>query len=403
MDNVSNKPKIFYLSPKSPAACNDGGRIRCSFIADALHTGGELCVWVMEDKVSNNDPTGRVVPWVQVEFGRLAPGMMKKIARYVHGFLLPWPELACAYTDASRKKQLVEKLTVFRPDIVVLGDSQLGILAPIVRKVLPLSRVILDTHNVDWLLMDRIARQTMQFLQKLKLLVTSWNMRLSETKAVTFCDEVWATSEDDADMFREMGAKQVFVIPNAINLETYNDVPLTGNRSIAYCGWYAYSPNEQAALYLIALSHKLHSQGCIHTLRLIGREPTRNMVSEARQAPYIDIVGEVTSAAEAILQSDVFAAPILAGSGTKFKIIEALALGRAVITTSLGNEGLRLQHKHHALISEPDDFCDNVKRLLELGTASQVLAKNGRKWVEDNLQPDTIRKKIVERIIPHQS
>jgi polysaccharide biosynthesis protein PslH len=392
------KPRVLYLSPKSPAAYNDGGRMRCSFIADALHGGSELSVWVMEDKVSADDPTRRSVPWEQVEFGRLVPTKLQKIARYVHGALLLWPVQACGYMDASRSVLLVAKLKTFRPDIVILGDSQLGILEPFVRKQLPHARIILDTHNVDWLLVDRVGRQTRQFLQKLKLFVLSRNIKFSETRAVSSCDEVWATSEDDADMFKKMGAKHVYVIPNAIDLEAYNALPLAGNRSIAYCGWYAYPPNEQAALFLIRISHNLHSQGCIHTLRLIGRDPTQKMFSEANRASHIEIVGEVDSAAAEILKSDIFAAPILAGSGTKFKIIEALALGRAVITTSIGNEGLRLQSDCQVIISEPDDFCGKVKSLLEFSDVSQALANNGRKWVEDNLLPGNIRTKIVERL-----
>lgn len=382
-ENDSKKPKVLYLAPKSPAAYNDGGRMRCSFIADALNTCSDLSVWVLEDKVSAADPTRRVVPWEQVEFGRLKPAGFKKIVRYVHGVLSQWPVLACSYMDAARSVQLVDKLNADQPDVVILGDSQLGILEPVIRRHLPRSRVILDTHNVDWLLVDRMAGNSQQLIQKLKFLLLSRNIRLSERRAVTECDEVWATSADDADRFRQMGATQVFVIPNAINLEKFAAVPLTGNRSIAYTGWYAYPPNEQAALFLIRTAHRLYSEGCPLTVRLIGREPTRKMVSEARQVSYIEIVGEVDSATTEILKSDIFAAPIMVGSGTKFKLIEALALGRAIITTSLGNEGLGLHSEQQVIVSDLDDFADNLKRLLEKGSEAQFLADNGRKWVEE--------------------
>ena len=372
--------------------------MRCAFIADALHECSELCVWVMEDKISADDPTRRSVPWEQVEFGRPERSLFKKSTSYFHALLTPWPYLACVYMNLSRGAKLSEKLASYQPDIVILGDSQLGILEPIIRKKCPNARVVLDTHNVDWLLTARVADQARYSLRKLKLSLLALNTKVTETRAVTSCDEVWATSGVDADMFRKMGAKLVFTIPNAINLERYNALPLVGNRAIAFCGLYAYPPNEQAALFLIRLSHKLHSHGCNHTLRLIGRQPTRKMFSEAGQASHIEIVGEVDSVTDEVLKSDIFAAPLFVGSGTKFKIIEALALGRAVITTSIGNEGLGLQSERQIFISEPDDFGDSVKKLLEFGVESQAIADNGRKWVEDNLSPVSIRSNIVGRI-----
>ncbi|MEI6205644.1 MAG: glycosyltransferase family 4 protein [Desulfuromonadales bacterium] len=344
------------------------------------------------------DPTKRAVCWEHQEFDEIPDTRLRKFSRLLRGVFLNAPISADHYHSRDRLGLIIHKLVSYHPDIVILGNSHLGFFEPIVRKYAPDAAIVLDTHNVEWLAYKRLAETASTRLQVIKNMILSRCTQQLEKRVSLSCDEVWTVSDNDAHAFASFGAERIHVIPNTIPLEQYQPLPLSGNRTISFIGLYDYSPNEQAALFMIACSHRLKRKGVEHTLILIGANPTPKMYADAGNADHIRITGEVPSARDEILKADILAAPIIAGGGTKFKIIEAFALGRAVVTTPLGSEGLTLRHGRDALICPLDQFDANVASVLESLPLAQHLGKHGRAWVEANLSPAKIQYRIIERI-----
>jgi glycosyltransferase involved in cell wall biosynthesis len=392
------KQRVFYLASESPAAFNSGARMRCAFVADALYSCAELCVWSFSNPVSETDPTRRTVPWELREFSTIKSSLMGQFWRYLKAAILRTPIASDNYFDAARKNQVAIKLVSWAPDIVIFGNSHVGILEPLVRKYVPQARIILDTHNVEWHIFQRVSQTSTDLFKTIRFGILAYVTRYSEKRVASACDEVWAVSDNDAAEFIAMGARNVVVIPNVIPLMQYCPKPLVVNRSIAFVGWYNYVPNEQAALFLIQCSIELARRGVKHSLHLIGRDPTASMYRAAKGADQIHVAGEVVSARDEMVQSDILAAPIFAGSGTKFKLLEAFALARAVVTTPLGIEGLDITDGYQALICQKDQFRDTLEKLLASPELAQTLASNGRSWIEKKLSPENVRKTIEERI-----
>jgi glycosyltransferase involved in cell wall biosynthesis len=180
-------------------------------------------------------------------------------------------------------------------------------------------------------------------------------------------DQVWACSETDAAYFRRAyGLPRLYVIPNGVDTRAFNGPPGAEQTSIVFTGSFFYAPNEQAALALIELSERLQRRGLRHTLCLVGLAPTPAMRERARRSPCIVVTGAVPDVRPYLAQAGVFAAPLRAGSGTKLKLLQAMAMGKAIVTTRIGAEGLRLTDGVDALISdEPAAFEARLVRLLQ--------------------------------------
>jgi glycosyltransferase involved in cell wall biosynthesis len=119
------------------------------------------------------------------------------------------------------------------------------------------------------------------------------------------------------------------------------------------------------------------------------------MRAEAHEAEHIIVTGEVEDARPYIARASVFAAPLRAGSGTKVKILEALALQRAVLTTPIGAEGLELTRGREVFIEDhPESFESSLMKLLSDPDLRRELGQRGRDWAERHASLEVLRTKI---------
>jgi glycosyltransferase involved in cell wall biosynthesis len=117
--------------------------------------------------------------------------------------------------------------------------------------------------------------------------------------------------------------------------------------------------------------------------RLLGSKPEA-VAAFTGGDPRIRVVGPVADAIEHLAEAKVCLAPLLSGSGTRFKILEAWAAGRAVVSTTLGAEGLGARDGEHLLLADnPDDFADAVLRLCNDSALRARLGDAGRAWYCD--------------------
>jgi glycosyltransferase involved in cell wall biosynthesis len=118
---------------------------------------------------------------------------------------------------------------------------------------------------------------------------------------------------------------------------------------------------------------------------LIGKNP-RGVPSFVRTDPQITLTGEIEDAVAELAASQVAVVPLLAGSGTRVKILEAWAAGTPVVATSLGAEGLPGRDGEHLLIRDrPDDFAGAVSALLESPGLREAIAERARALFESEL------------------
>lgn len=245
-------------------------------------------------------------------------------------------------------------------------------------------RVILDLHNVESILLARCATAaSWPESAILKRFATSCNKLESELLPVF--SSLLVSSQADADALAgTSGAAEAIVCPNTIPL-----VPMPERfktHEIVFSGNLEYHPNISAVSHFHQRIWPLiRKEWPDVKWRLVGKnhEAMRRRFSGDSR---IHVAGPVENAIDALAPCQVAIAPILSGSGTRIKIIEAWAAGLPVVSTSLGAEGLPGRHGEHLLLADtPGEFALAVSSVLRSEELRERLGRNGRALYEREL------------------
>jgi glycosyltransferase involved in cell wall biosynthesis len=206
-------------------------------------------------------------------------------------------------------------------------------------------RLVADVHNVE----SDLARQlwmdsngTLTLRRRYRL--AQWRRR--ERAFLRNVDQIWSCSADDARRLRSIDATfpPIEVVPNAIDVDSYDrnrSTSLHVRPTIGYVGFYGYKPNADAASALIDdIFPAVKAARPGTRLVLIGRSPTERMQRAAANDADIVVTGSVDDVRDYLPEIDVLAVPLLSGSGTRLKILEAFAARVPVVSTAKGAEGL---------------------------------------------------------------
>jgi glycosyltransferase involved in cell wall biosynthesis len=254
--------------------------------------------------------------------------------------------------------------------------------APYWEQIAPVSRrTVLNLHNIESVLHARCAHSE-NGPQRLAHRIFHRAARNWEEAWLPRYEELLVASSGDAEIAQAMapGAK-VTVYPNAIPLVPR---PAVVERDVvAFSGNLEYHPNVSAIRYFRdEIWPILRERWPALTWRLIGKNP--GVVRRYTGGdPRIELSGPVESAIDELAAAKVVAVPLLAGSGTRFKVIEAWAAGRAVVSTTIGVEGLPARHGENLLIADDAwHFADSVSQLLTNSALRARLGETGRALFE---------------------
>ena len=379
---MSRRPalRIAYLTSCSPLPPASGHSLRVHANWRAFSQLGEVRVFAFDCRPPAADRSAlRARGIVPLPGRREARAAL--VLRHARSLLADRSMLYAKAYSRNRLRRLKAELEAWGCDLLVIGDTWLADLLPFFRA--SVRHVVVDTHNVESRLYARIVAEQ-PWPAKLKYLLFARNVRRLERHLAT-ADAVWAVSAADAGLYRgALGLARLAVLPNGIDTDAYATGTLPPEPgSIVFTGSYGYWPNEAAALHLIGLSRQLAAAGLAHRMLLVGREPSPAMLTAARGAPTVTVTGSVPDVRPFIARAALVAAPLTSGSGTKYKVLEGLALGRPVVTTPVGAEGLDLRDGVDAAIA-PDlaAFDARLAAYLRDPAAAEGMAAAGRRWVE---------------------
>lgn len=235
-------------------------------------------------------------------------------------------------------------------------------------------RVVLDLHNIESVLLSRSADADPS-ISRWALRRFAANCHHLEKELLPAFDALLVTSESDR---RSLGTG--IVIPNTLPVIARPSV--AKRDEIVFSGNMAYLPNTVAAHWFASnVWPILRNRYPDLTWRLVGKNPESLRLPNH---PGMDVIGPVDNAVSAIASARVAVVPILSGSGTRFKILEAWAAGVPVVSTPIGAEGLEAVPGEHLLLAKkPEDFADTITSVVNDHSLAERLARSGRTLYEE--------------------
>jgi glycosyltransferase involved in cell wall biosynthesis len=226
---------------------------------------------------------------------------------------------------------------------------------------------VLFQHNVETVLWRRMAETETASWRKLAYRMEAAKMARYEKRAVRRFRHVIAVSERDRDEMLKMDAEcRITVVPTGVDTERYRVAPsAAGNPPIlVFTGSMDWEPNIDAVEYFCR-----QIWPCILVdfpnarFQIVGRNPHARV--RRLQTASVEVTGIVPSVIDYLRSATVVVVPLRIGGGTRLKIFEAMAMGKAVVSTSIGAEGLNLVHGRELLIADtPESFAASITGLL---------------------------------------
>lgn len=249
---------------------------------------------------------------------------------------------------------------------------------------------IIDEHNIEYELLWRTFLNESAGWRKW---YNWWESRVLKPVEIALCEKadlVLTTSEQDSQVFKHvLRSTAVGVVPNGVDIGIFQPPSLEKLPcQIIFTGAMNYYPNIDAVVSFAKNCWSLiRAQFPEATWVIAGREPPAK-VKNLENLPGVIVTGSVTDVKPHLAASAVAIAPLQVGSGTRLKILEAFAMGKAVVSTSIGCEGLAITPGKHLLIADrPEDFAQAVIKLLNdpelrtrLGNAGRVLVEEEYSW-----------------------
>lgn len=247
-------------------------------------------------------------------------------------------------------------------------------------------KLVVDQHNIEHELLYRTFENEQGRLRKWYSWQESRLLKPIEMERCARADAVLVTSErEQGELRRMLQRDEVFVVPNGVDIERFT--PSASTRVIAdrvvFTGAMNYYPNVDAVLHF---AHECWPLILAHipaaTWYIVGRDPLPE-VCRLAALPGVTVTGSVPDVRPYLCEAAVAIAPLRIGGGTRLKILEALAMSKPVVTTSLGCEGLAVESGRQLIIAdEPDAFAQALLMLMNSPQKCALFGEAGRQLVE---------------------
>lgn len=253
------------------------------------------------------------------------------------------------------------------------------------------TQVIIDEHNIEYELLYRTYQREKSFARKWYNWWESRQLKPVELARCRNAQGVLVTSEREALLLKPLLPNTVIaIVPNGVDTEAFQQSSQEQELPdrIVFTGSMDYYPNTDAVLYFARECWPLtRLKVPTATWQIVGRNPPP-VVQKLGKLPGISVTGFVPDVKPYLAAATVAIAPLLIGSGTRLKILEALAMGKAVVATSLGCEGLNVVSGKHLIVADqPEVFALSIVDLLKnaeqratLGSAGRALAETEYSW-----------------------
>lgn len=275
------------------------------------------------------------------------------------------------------QQRLRASLTEFRPDLLQVEHT---VTTPLLEGMAGLPPTLVVVHDLVHRIQERAASVAPDAAGRAAWTEQARRMKALETRLFrgSACF-VTCSEEDRAALLDLAPGARVTVVPNGVDVDYFGVAPPGEPTRLVFTGNMESVPNADAARWFC---EEILDRVPEARLDIVGQNPTPEVLALA--GPRATVHGAVPDVRPYVAAGGLFVVPLRIGSGTRLKILEAMAMGRPVVSTRVGAEGLGLQHGEEALLADtPQDFADAVRALMADEGLRARLAERGRRLVEE--------------------
>ncbi len=381
---MNQRLKVLVLSAEPPYPPTHGGaRLKLFNVLKYLNARHELTLLTLLETPEERDylPALREICGKVEVFDRkplsASPSLRER-------FQAPFYRMA--YTD-EMAAAIQRELNGTDFDLVHVDMAHMAVYTPLMRQ----KRKLLAAHDSQTLSRESRLCLAASWRQKLRARWELNRVRAFEQQVYPEYDECVVVAEEDRTMLRRLcPSLRVEIVPNGIDLDFFRLTPreLEETNRLVFTGTMDFKPNEDAVKWfvkdILPMIRRTHPDA---TFQIIGRNPTE-AVRELARFDGVEVAGFVADFRPLIARASVYVCPLRVGSGMKNKTLEAMAMGKAIVTTEEGVSGIGATvGVEYALAEDAESFatavCDlmgNPPKRARFGTAGRMFAEANYSW-----------------------
>jgi len=381
--------KILQLHNKLPYPPKDGGSIAIwNLSIELAKQGHEVTLLVMNTKKHyfpvQNIPNDVLKLLKIVSVNVDAPITVTGAIYNLLFSCLPYN--AARFIDKRFKNKLIDLLTNEVYDVVQLEGLYV---APYINTIKKYSKakIALRAHNIEHEIWNRIRANEDSRVKREYLSILTRRLKRFEIRLIKKTDFLLPITNRDASVFRTLGADcPMHVCSAGISLLDLEPKPeMIDYPSLFFIGALDWAPNQEGLVWFFnSLWDRVVIDFPEVKLYVAGRNCPK-WLEKIMNKPNVEFLGEIDNAYSFMNSKSVMIAPIFSGSGMRVKIVEGMALGKTIITTTIGTEGIDTSHGLNILVADlADDYYKSIKEVLINKSFCENIGRNAIKFVRDN-------------------
>ena len=308
-----------------------------------------------------------------------------------------YPIMQGGWDHAPMHQRLRELLRREAYDIVVLDGSMLCSYVPDLEQTHAIK--VVNLYDLQPLFLKRLGAVMRPGIRKLIVKYDAWKMRYAEAAMLAAADLILVTSDREKRILAELDPNnRVVVVRNGVDCESVRPLPRNDRNEVLFVGSLHYHPNVDGVRFFVRdVWPALREQNPDLVFTIVGRDPPPEIIA-LHNVSGIRVMGEVADLTPYYEDAVFSVVPLRAGGGTRLKVLESMAYGRPVLSTTLGCEGLGVVDDVHVLLADsPAQMVQQAGRLLSQPNLRERLCAGGRALVEEEYAWSSIADGLYEQ------
>ena len=395
--------RILVVANKMPYPAKDGGAIATLTLARSLRKCGCIVDLLAMNTSKHFCDIGDIPAEISSEINFHAVPIdttIRATAALKNLLFSSLPYNAERFINKDFEKKLCELLAANSYDIVQLEGLYLCPYIPAIRKCTQ-AKVALRAHNVEHEIWSRMVENEKSFPKRFYKRIIAKRMRKFELSYINSYDYLVPITDRDAEFFSKNGnTRPLFVAPTGIESDN-SLLSIDGVKSefptFSYIGALDWQPNCEGLTWFVEnVWNEYRHKHADAKFRVAGRNADPAFANFLKTNG-VDYLGEVESAADFYASGSIFVVPLFSGSGMRIKIVEAMAAGKAVITTTLGTEGIATENGKNIFVADSvSDFHACMEKIAGDKAIYDEISANARKFVVENFDNNIIASRLLD-------